>query len=781
MTLEKYPMEHGCFTNERFFMKLQNKYVLALTAVAVSLLTACGGGGGGGSAGGGMSGTVVSVSPSLGKFSAGAVVVIKNLAGSELGRGTIGADGKAAVNVGSYSGAIVVEVLGAAGVTYFDEGSNTTQSFGVGEKLTAISPDVRTSIGVTPATHAAVEVVKVANSGIISVSIQTTAIDLANTKIATALGITNVLQAPALVDSTTSTTGTKLDIANVQDKYALQLAALAKLATSGKTALDVSKSLAQDLSDGKIDGQQGPTVLTPAYNKDTVVANMATQLQNAANDFGTSTTSSLVAADPSVLGTVQTDVTTVTAPTTGASTSDVQLAKDMISELRTTFGAVLSNFSGSFLKTQAQRAADDLAANVAPNMEKVVNRLATLGMGVKLYETVTTSPGSLGQESLHGTNVYYLNQGSLWGLWNGQYASYKYCFTPNPATSPVTVTCLSSSAEGVDRVNKLVKLSKYVVTSTGANSYTYEHSAVKLDITTDSYGNYVDFSGTAYEFTPAIPHGTGTVTKTWSNGVASSYAITGTMIPFTGVTGLDSINISGTRTSLGGYFYQYDLQGSVATPSTADSSKVVTIALDNGSYVVKDESTGKSGSMLLKMVAQTVATKFTGTFKADNAVLSYNDGYQPSHLNFKGTVADTSTGGAGEFLTGTVDANFHNLATYNRYAPESTTNYKQIAVSFTGTVQATSRPLMKLVLAGTATGPNSGTTTLNYSYGTVSITGTGTQTNGIGAMTLNNQAGLQIAKDSTDVNQTLITKAGNVLAKFKNGVMNYVDGTSVTF
>jgi hypothetical protein len=48
------------------------------------------------------------------------------------------------------------------------------------------------------------------------------------------------------------------------------------------------------------------------------------------------------------LGTVQTDVTTVTAPTTGASTSDVQLAKDMISELRTTFGAVLSNFSGSF-------------------------------------------------------------------------------------------------------------------------------------------------------------------------------------------------------------------------------------------------------------------------------------------------------------------------------------------------------------------------------------------------------------------------------------------------
>lgn len=761
-------------------MKLQKACAVALTALSVAVLTACGGGGGG-SSGGGFSGTVVSVSPSLGKFSAGAVVAIKNLAGTEVGRGTIGSNGQAAVNVGSHSGAIVVEVLGAAGVTYFDEKSGSAELFGAGEKLTAISPDVKSSIGVTPATHAAVEAIKAANTSSIPANITTSAIDLANTKIAAALGIANVLQAPALVDGST---GKTLDIANVQDKYALQLAALAKLATSGKTALDVSKSLAQDLSDGKIDGQQGTTALAaPAYAANTVVTDMATQLQSAASNFGTGDTSSLVTADPSVLGTVQTDVTTVTAPTTGASTSDVQLAKDMVSELRTTFGSVLSSSAGSFMNTQVKRAADDLAANVAPNMDKVVNRLATLGMGVKLYEAVTSSAlsGGVGQESLHGTNVYYLNEGSLWGLWSGQYASFKYCHTPNPASTPVTVTCLSSSPEGIDRVNKLVKLSKFVVTSTGANSYTYEHSAVKLDITTDSYGNYVDFSGTTYEFTPAIPHGTGTVTKTWSNGVVNTYAIAGTMIPSTNTTGLDTINISGARTLISGSIYQYDLQGSVATPSTADSSKVVTIALDNGSYAVKDESTGKGVSMLLKMVAKTAATKFTGTFKADNVVFAYNNGYQPSHFNFKGTVADTSTGGAGEFLTGTLDANFNNLATYNPYAPESTTNYRQIAVTYTGMVQAPSRPLMKLVLAGAVTGPNSGTTTLNYSYGTVSVTGSGTQTNGVGAMTLSNQAGLQIAKDTAVANQNLITKAGNVLAKFKNGVLNYVDGTSVSF
>lgn len=773
------------------FMKTsKNIYSLGLTLCAAAVLTACGGGGGG-SASGGSSGTTVSVSPSLGKFSTGAVVVIKSLAGTEVGRGTIGSDGKAAVNVGSHSGAIVVEVLGAAGVKYYDEGTGTDKDFGSGEKLSAISPDVKNSIGVTPATNAAVEAIKAANTADTSKipsTLSTSAIDLANTKIATALGITNVLQAPALVDSTTSTVGgTKLDIANVQDKYALQLAALAKLGTS---ALEVSKSLAQDLSDGKIDGQQGATPLTTAYTVATLTSGMTTQLTAAASDFGTADTAKMVTADPTVLGTVTTNVADVTAPPTGTSTSDVQLAKDMISELRTTFGAVLSNLSGSFMQTQAKRATEDLGKNVAPNVDKVVNRLSVLNSAVRVYEGAIATP--VWSELVDQTSQYWRpGHGNLIDLWNGYgygaSTQWNQCTVPKPVTSTSVVTCVMAGPDSVDRTNGLIKFVKFELTpTTTPNSYTYKSIRVNRKVTTNMDGTFSDWNGTGYEPKDAndvklIPDGSGTLVKTVVSGVTSSYAVAGTLVPSTSNTGLDTVNMSAVRTLISGTTYRYDLQGSVATSSDTAGTKVVTIALDTGSNAVKDESTGNGTSMSLKLVAQTVATKFTGTLTADTAVTTLRGDYQPSHFNFKGTMADTSTGGAGEFLTGTLDGKFANLATFKENDPITDSNYKQVTVSFTGTVQATSRPLMKLVLAGTATGPNSGTATLNYSYGTVSVTGTGTEINGVGTMTLSNQAGLQIAKDPAVANQNLITKAGKTLAEIKNAVISYVDGTSVTF
>ncbi len=212
----------------------------ALVAVAAISLTACGGGGGGSSTVAGTTDTTVTVSPSLGKFSRGALVTIKKLNGDTISTGTTTDAGTALVNIGTYTGPLVIEVTGAAGVTYYDEGSKSSQNFGTADKLTAIAPSVQSSVGVTPATHAAVEAIKAANTTDptkIPALITAGAISDANTKIATALGISNVLQAPKLVDGTT---GSSLDVAAPADKYALQLAALAKLASSGKTALDVA-------------------------------------------------------------------------------------------------------------------------------------------------------------------------------------------------------------------------------------------------------------------------------------------------------------------------------------------------------------------------------------------------------------------------------------------------------------------------------------------------------------------------------------------------------------
>jgi hypothetical protein len=259
--------------------RIQVPLVAAMLGAAAISLVGCGGGGGGGATDQPVVNNVT-VSPSLGKFSAGAHVSIKNAAGTSVGSADTTAAGTATVNVGSYSGPIVVEVAGGTNVTYYDEGTKSSSPFGAAAVLRAIAPSVSSAVGVTAATNASVEAIKSApaNGGAIPANITSDAINTSNNKIAVALGIADVLQAPKLVDAST---GTTLDIGTAADKYALQLAALAQLASTGKTALDVAVDIAKDLQDGILDGKftpaTGPVVPNAAttYTQATVVADIA--------------------------------------------------------------------------------------------------------------------------------------------------------------------------------------------------------------------------------------------------------------------------------------------------------------------------------------------------------------------------------------------------------------------------------------------------------------------------------------------------------------------------
>lgn len=797
-----------------------------LSVLSLSLfLAACGGGGGSDSA---PATNTVTVSPSLGKFSAGAKVTIKNLSGTTLGTGDTTSAGTASVNIGTHSGPILIEVAGGAGVTYFDESDKSSQPFGASEKLSALAPAFNANIGVTAATHAAVAAVKAKNSTLIPSSLTADNIQLANSKIAAALGIADVLQAPKLVDSSTSTT---LDLADVKDKYALQLAALAKLAGTGKNAFDVAKDLASDLADDKLDGKFDPglggTIVantsTATFDSTTIKALLESKLVIAATDFGTADTKSIVTNDPTTVGTIKPDVSVVVAPPTGTNTTYLQKAKAMFAELRTTLRSYVNNGKTGFLDNQAKIAGDDLDASVSPAMDTVIFRIGAIKTAIDTYVLAKAGNASgagwsTGVDPVSGTgSVLIFQSGSLNSVYNKTGGMNK-CWTDSTVAANLTkVTCLHAGVQGYDGTNNRIKFVRFELTpGSSATAFSYTAARYNATITTTNFDGSPATLGTPSQAknallttasTPVyVASGSGTTSYTKdSNDKLISVTLDGTMPPSSSVcvapnsdsltqqspgcktgqieipaTGVDTVKINGSRTALAtAGHYRYALTGSVSAVKATDSTKTVSLSLDNGTYVDVNENVTNGQSTAAKLIGtiQTAATKFTGTATLGSFVTNtFTSDRFPSSAVFSGSVTDISTGGAGEILTGKLETSVSNWGSYNPVVGPNSSNYLLGTLTFTGTVAAPSRPVMKLVLSGTTTGFRKGTMTMSYNYGTTTITGTGTSDNGTTRLTLSNQDGIQLASDATDSTKVNITKSGGALGFIKDNKVNYVDG-----
>ncbi|MDR3367590.1 hypothetical protein [Rhodoferax sp.] len=810
-----------------------NTLAVALAGAAALALTGCGGGGGDGSATGT---TAVTVSPSLGKFSDGAHVTLKKPDGTVLGTADIaGGTGTAAVSIpSSYSGPILVEVTGKddGTGTYYDEGTKTNKPFGKAEKLRAFASAVLAAVGVTPATNAAVVELETAKGGLTTVTANDIAV--ANNKIQVALGLTDLLQAPTLVDGTTAAS---LDLAKPGDVYALVLAALAKTAGTGKTALDVAKSLADDLSDGQIDGKKGTTALTdPAYAPSTFAADMAAEKLAAAADLANADSKNIISNLPTALGSIDTDVTGVTSPSDGGSSTsintvlaDLQKAKAFFTELRT---ALITTFGiNGFLDTQALKASNDLKATIGPNMDKVANRIDALILTTKFYESVKGGYGyslpnivSNGTDPVNSKPAYVYTDGNINAVWYGG-GSYNKCWIDTDyATSGALATCANFSSTSADYANSRFKFVLYAVgPAATSGQYAYTATRYNQNVAIDGYGNVttpgqptlaknslLSTSGA----TVYVPTGAGTFSMTYNGtlGQITAGALTGTLPSSTSIcvapnansisqqsltcptgqieipgTAPDAVTINFARSALTGSNFHYALSGSVSTANAVDTTKVSSLAIGSGSYFDLDETyantTGKrmTGAQLIGTV-QTAANKFTGTVTIGSFMNDKNgQNYQPTHIAFDGSISDISTGGAGQYLTGNLTADEPTYSTYDSLSVGSATNYHHAALVFTGTVQAPSRPLMSLTMSATQTGLDAVHVTLNYSYGTVSITGSGNSTpGGVSDLSLSNQDGVVIAPDPANTNQTLATKSGSKLATIIGNVINYIDGSSAS-
>lgn len=301
------------FASSRFRLR-------AIAPLVLLALAACGGGGGGDSST--AQTNQVTVAPSLGKFSANTRVEIHDLNDKVIGSGTIGADGTATVDLGAYTGAFIVKVVGGAGVKYYDEAAGTDVDFPAGESIEAVVPDTTTkSVAVTPLTDASAKRVR-SQLGSLTADQVATKIKEANALIAQVFGVADVLVPPRLVDA--SVKDLKDD---PKDKYALVLAALAGNGSSGKKAFEIAKDLAKDLADGALDGKGTDGSTVTAFDPAAFTANINAALVAAAEKYADAATAERLKSDTYVIIVKPT-------PVTPTQVSDLAKAKQMLSDVR---------------------------------------------------------------------------------------------------------------------------------------------------------------------------------------------------------------------------------------------------------------------------------------------------------------------------------------------------------------------------------------------------------------------------------------------------------------
>jgi hypothetical protein len=255
----------------------------------------------------------------------------------------------------------------------------------------------------------------------------------------------------------------------------------------------------------------------------------------------------------------------------------------------------------------------------------------------------------------------------------------------------------------------------------------------------------------------------------------------------------ETVSLTATRTALqAANAYRYAISGSVAifglvSPADVtvlDPNKVVTFALDQGTYVDVDETnSATTGSLPLGINflgrAQTLATRFTGSVQA-NGFSNDADGrsYAPASVTAVGTFSDTSAGGAGNIFNLSLTATTSNYASYHSLQTQTSSNYIHGTLELSKcSLTLPSRPTMGLTLTATTTGPDAGTVSGKYTYDNgLSITLSGKHDGKnptLNSMTLINQDGVKVVFPNSG--DSTISKDSTPLGSIKNGTIYYTD------
>jgi hypothetical protein len=768
------------------------RFARLLVAFVLATLFGCGGGGGDSASTLPAPAVVslISITPSLGRFSQGTQVDLLKLDGSLIASGVIGANGQATINFANFSGPAVVKLRGSATSTFFDERTKLNEPFGAGSTLSAVVVLPLASVGVTPLTNAAAILLESKTGGIAAA----TSADVlaANKAVADHFpGIADILAPPTIVDATTQNT---LDIASPADKYALLLAALANTTTTG-TALDVAAALAIDLRDGKLDGldstSSNPSTPLAAYTPGNLVAAFG----NVAKTLSTPSSQLVIASTPLV-------ITIDLSPVVVVPKTSLQMAKAMFSDLRSTNNSLTNATKTGFFDLQGKRIDADLKNNVAPEVTRVTDRLYYLNRTVKGFESVTgqdagtDSPFIAGTSPDTGLQVLTRSMGSnfnVWYSWGNGNENTEFCWADTLVPATVSVVKCAYYKKDAGFPNGLTG-TLFEMTRSAPNQYSYVATRrTKALISTFPILSFAGGISAVDSAGNLIPSGNGSLQKIFTSATLTKYIVTGTLPP-SGLTlgnlatGPDTISAVAEKTLLSGNTYRSTLQGSVVTTKLAGGT-VTSVAFDSGSFIDTDETNPLDIKMVLAKVvldAKTADTQLVGTLDlSDFKTNLANVNLIPTRLIFTGTVTDTSIGGSGQFLKGIYDFNATTgYPLFSTNLPDGPTNFIRSTITFTGTLQVPARPELKLVIGVVRSGWKNGTTTLNYGYGTTSLTGSGTFNeifpgNVLTTTILSNQDGVVwTILPAISANAGTVTRSGVSLATIQNGIIYYNDGVS---
>jgi hypothetical protein len=499
---------------------------------------------------------------------------------------------------------------------------------------------------------------------------------------------------------------------------------------------------------------------------------ITTTTLNTATDADAAALVTSVASNSATLGTGTT--VPVTPPTTTV-LSGVAQAKAFFSDLRTNLHVFTNGAQSGLLDVQATRINADLAGTIAPNVGNTLNRLGAMVNGADLF----------------------LNPSAI---------------DPNCVTNGTTVTCQIKDNNNFffpfpGLIENSVEVVMTATTATSATT-TASYTATAKQCTYDINGLCVPATDTSKAL------GSGTFTRLTILGKMTDAHVDGTFPSSNVGTVQDSIKLDATGLNSTANPRRIDISGIVSsyggTPTAVDTAAKSSIAIGTGSYATATPVTHtkwltgftcdafgcsvpvyvnctvnctsyESTGLHVVLVANTAASKFTGTVDMGGFMFDKSQTkWTPTTLSFNGVIADTSSNGAGDFLTGKFDASISNYANLDTNLSNSTTNYIQGLASFTGTIAFPGAQTMKLVISGNNNGYffRKGTGNISFTYGTgkvISVVSAPVDNTGGGTrITLTNQDGIKLTLGGAGGAPVVV--GSTVVATVTGNTINYSDG-----
>ncbi len=428
-------------------------------------------------------------------------------------------------------------------------------------------------------------------------------------------------------------------------------------------------------------------------------------------------------------------------PPTTTQLASLQQAKLMVKFLREAMNRFSNALHIGYLDKQQTRISTELQNLVQPSIERSTGRLEAMQFALQLYNDAS-APNASGLRATTnkdtGKTYYIRSTGTLMdAAWGG---SYTGCSAEKASTGDAIalVACITSShsdASGFKLVPVagqegsftygLIRLRSAASPVQSANlvpgPYSYDPATrvntldpncfSSAGFTTPSWSDSTGATCSAYT-------GTGTLTQISSGGAISGITVKGSMPPsnnpYARQIGFEKIelNFSATESSisaikantkrslvsnkLSGFIEAYETP--ISTNSAAvDTSKVVKIALEDGSYLNVIRTSTDSGYLISTNAQEgTFKISFTAQNTRGVGILTANDWVfdkngmkdQPRTMIFDGTLSDISSAGDGDILKGKFTMNQPNYAAIDGSKPSAYGNDYGATLSFVGSVNA---------------------------------------------------------------------------------------------